>query len=68
MSNTDCPTVSQLVQEKILDKGTNSNDPWGQPYVISCDGDDITVSSAGPDKQKGNADDIAVPKPTAEGG
>jgi len=58
-----CPTVSQLVQDKQLDAGQESNDPWGQPYEITCGEDDVTVASAGPDKQTGNNDDIVIPKP-----
>lgn len=61
-----CPTVSQLVQDKQLDAGQESNDPWGQPYEITCSDSDVTVASAGPDKQPGNNDDIVIPKPSAE--
>ncbi len=57
-----CPTVSQLVQEKQLDPGANTNDPWGTPYVLNCSEDDVTVISAGPDKKKGTKDDLRVPK------
>lgn len=61
-----CPTVSQLVQDKQLDSGQETNDPWGQPYEITCGEDDVTVASAGPDKQAGSNDDIVIPKPSAE--
>lgn len=61
-----CPTVSQLVQDKQLDAGQESNDPWGQPYEITCGEDDVSVASAGPDKQAGSNDDIVIPKPSAE--
>ncbi len=57
-----CPTVSQLVQEKTLDPGANTNDPWGSPYVLNCTEDDVIVTSSGPDKKKGTKDDIRVPK------
>lgn len=60
-----CPTVSQLVQDKQLDAGQESNDPWGQPYEINCGEDDVTVTSVGPDKQAGSNDDITIPKPSA---
>ncbi len=59
---SECPTVSQLVQDKHLDKGQNTDDPWGEPFVISCQDDDVTVGSKGPDKKQGTKDDIAVPK------
>lgn len=70
-SETTCPTMSQLVQEKHLDPGQNTNDPWGQPFVLNCADEDVTVSSSGPDKKKGTKDDISVPKGAtapAEGG
>jgi hypothetical protein len=39
-------------------------DPWGAPYTIACDddGEDVYVRSAGPDRRRGTADDVAVPK------
>jgi general secretion pathway protein G len=69
-NETNCPTISQLVQDKQLDPGANTNDPWGQPYVITCGDGDVTVASNGPDKKKGTKDDIRVPKASAatEGG
>ena len=69
-NETNCPTISQLVQDKQLDPGANTNDPWGQPYVINCSDGDVAVSSTGPDKKKGTKDDIRVPKASgaAEGG
>ncbi len=57
-----CPTVSQLVQDKQLDAGQETDDPWGQPYAIECTEDDVIVSSSGPDKQSGSEDDIVVPE------
>jgi general secretion pathway protein G len=57
-----CPTISQLVQEKTLDPGANTNDPWGNSYMLTCTEDDVTVTSPGPDKKKGTKDDIRVPK------
>jgi general secretion pathway protein G len=59
---SSCPTVSQLVQEKQLDPGANTNDPWAQAYVLNCTEDDVIVTSTGPDKKKGTKDDIVVPK------
>jgi general secretion pathway protein G len=61
-----CPTISQLVQEKQLDPGANTNDPWGTAYALNCTEDDVIVSSAGPDKKKGTKDDIRVPKGATE--
>jgi general secretion pathway protein G len=64
-NETSCPTVSQLIQDKQLDSGQNTNDPWGQAYNLNCSDDEVTVLSNGPDKKKGTKDDIAVPKAAA---
>jgi len=61
-SESTCPTISQLVQEKNLDPGQSTNDPWAQPYTFVCSDDEVTVISAGPDKKKGTKDDISIPK------
>ena len=61
-NETGCPTVSQLVQEKHLDPGTSTKDPWGQDFGLSCTEDEVFVSSPGPDKKKGTKDDIQIPK------
>jgi general secretion pathway protein G len=58
---TTCPTMTQLMQEKQLDPGQDTKDPWGQAYDMTCSDDDVTVSSMGPDKKKGTKDDINVP-------
>jgi general secretion pathway protein G len=59
---SDCPTVQQLKTERDLDTGFNLKDPWGNPYQLACDSDEITCSSAGPDKKEGTEDDIRVPQ------
>lgn len=64
-NETTCPTVSQLVQEKELDSAANTDDPWGEAYLISCADDDVIVISKGPDKKKGTPDDVRVPKTAA---
>lgn len=61
-NESSCPTMSQLVQEKHIDSAANTDDPWGEPYVLTCTEDDVIVTSMGPDKKKGTADDIRVPK------
>jgi|SRR5579884_2070632 len=58
----DCPTVEQLKTEKDLDTGFNLKDPWGNGFKVSCDSDEITCTSAGPDKKEGTDDDIHVPQ------
>jgi general secretion pathway protein G len=65
-----CPTVSQLVEEKYLDKGTTTVDPWNLAFSITCTESEVTVMSSGPDKKKGTPDDVSVPaagSPTKEG-
>ncbi len=62
-SGEDCPTVEQLKAEKDLDTGFSVKDPWGSPFKLSCDSDEITCTSSGPDKKDGTGDDIIVPKP-----
>jgi general secretion pathway protein G len=61
-----CPTVAQLKSEKEIDSASNTNDPWGSGYKSECGDDEIYVSSPGPDKKEGTADDIAVPKKGAQ--
>ncbi len=61
-----CPTVSQLVEDKQLDSGQNTTDPWGQDYVVTCADDEVIVMSAGPDKKSGSKDDIIIPKGAAQ--
>ena len=58
----DCPTLDQLKAEKDLDTTFSVKDPWGTPYKLSCDSDEITCSSAGPDRKEGTDDDIRVPQ------
>jgi general secretion pathway protein G len=57
-----CPkSMEELVSGKFLDKN-NAKDPWGTNIMLKCPGtndtDGADVSSAGPDKQEGTADDI----------
>jgi general secretion pathway protein G len=61
-SGEQCPTVSQLVQDKEIDTASKTDDPWGSAYKIACTDDDVTVYSPGPDKREGTPDDISVPK------
>ncbi len=56
----ECPSVQSLIADKELDSAGDTKDPWGGPYTIKCDADDVSVSSAGPDKKEGTPDDILV--------
>lgn len=64
---SECPNVSQLIQDKQLDSGQTTVDPWGQEYEITCADDEVVVSSMGPDKKKGTKDDIVIPKGASAG-
>jgi hypothetical protein len=57
-----CPTIDQLVQQKQLDPGWRTVDPWNQPYRLHCTDDEVTVRSAGVDERFDTSDDIVVPR------
>jgi general secretion pathway protein G len=54
---TACPTVTALVDAKKLD-AKRVNDPWGTPYGVTCDEEDIHGVSAGNDRRPGTPDDV----------
>jgi type II secretory pathway pseudopilin PulG len=62
----DCPTLEQLRQDKLLDRGFSLKDPFGNPFRLTCETDEITCSTAGPDHKEGTDDDIIVPPPEAQ--
>jgi general secretion pathway protein G len=54
-----CPkTVQDLKAAGVIKKA--NQDPWGGEYTLKCPGehDAVDISSAGPDGQAGNEDDI----------
>ena len=60
-NNSECPKgMDDLVAKKNLKKPIK--DPWGKDFSIKCPGQNDTdgadVTSSGPDKQDGTADDI----------
>jgi prepilin-type N-terminal cleavage/methylation domain-containing protein len=57
----DCPTPTQLREERYVDRGASLEDAWGTPYAIVCEAEDVTVVSAGPDKQPNTPDDLREP-------
>ncbi len=63
-NGSDCPSLSQLKRDGVLDKAGTSDDPWGQPFQIKCGDGEIYVASSGPDAKKGSEDDIEVPGPS----
>ncbi len=53
-----CPKSWQdLVKANIATKVLK--DPWGNEFILECDGGKVKVSSAGPDGEPGTEDDIA---------
>ncbi len=60
-----CPTAQSLIAAGEMDTRTKTNDPWGKPFVIACNGDELDVTSNGPDGQQGSADDITTAAPRA---
>ena len=58
----ECPTIDQLRKEKFLGSDFSLKDPWNNPIKLACDADDVTCSTAGPDRKEGTDDDIHVPK------
>jgi general secretion pathway protein G len=61
-NESSCPSMSELVASKNIDSASNTKDPWGEEYQLSCPDGEVVVSSSGPDKKKGTSDDIQVPK------
>jgi general secretion pathway protein G len=55
-----CPTPTQLQEEKLVDRGSHLEDPWGTPFKIVCNQEETSVVSLGPDRKEG-ADDIVEP-------
>ena len=57
-----CPTLSVLEEERLLSRNAREDDAWGNRFRVTCDKDDLAVSSAGPDGKPNDADDIRVPR------
>jgi general secretion pathway protein G len=64
----DCPTIEQLRADKLLDKGFSLKDPFGNPFKLNCDNDEVTCATAGPDHKEGTEDDITIPPPDTQAG
>jgi general secretion pathway protein G len=56
--NGGCPTVQNLIDDRILDRTKRTRDAWDRDFVIECDQDGPIVISAGKDGQLGTEDDI----------
>lgn len=53
-----CPSLRDLTRAGILDGSRRTRDEWGHPFLIECGGEGMSVSSVGPDGQRGTADDM----------
>lgn len=58
--NSGCPTVNDLLDEGMLDEDKNNEDPWGGSYEIECRGDNVVVTSPGPDGDLDTDDDVTT--------
>jgi general secretion pathway protein G len=56
-----CPTLQDLHRDGVLDADSPAVDAWGSPWQIECSELNVTVTSHGPDRRAGSADDIRVP-------
>jgi general secretion pathway protein G len=54
----DCPSVADLVEAGVLNRSARTTDAWDREFSVECQGEDIIVTSAGPDGQMGSEDDI----------
>jgi general secretion pathway protein G len=61
-ASDQCPTPQMLMQEKAIDSASKITDAWDSPFKIICEDNETIVTSAGPDKKEGTADDIRVPE------
>ena len=56
-----CPAFDELVQSGTLDDDSRPRDPWGGPWRIQCSEGNVSVTSAGPDREPDTDDDICAP-------
>jgi general secretion pathway protein G len=57
----DCPTPARMQEARELDAAMSLRDPWGTPYAVECQSDEIVAISAGPDRAFGTEDDLRAP-------
>ncbi len=65
---SECPTPASMQESRELDAAMSLRDPWGTPYAIECQSDEIVAVSAGPDRAFGTEDDIRAPAPRRTAG
>ena len=57
----DCPALSTLISDGVVDEDVASADPWGREWRIACEGTKVEVCSFGPDRKERGGDDICAP-------
>lgn len=55
---TYCPSAELLRAYGDLPGDVSTKDPWGVPFIVTCRGDIVTVTSPGPDRTMGTTDDV----------
>jgi general secretion pathway protein G len=65
---SDCPTPARMQEAHELDAAMSLRDPWGMPYALECQSDEVIAISAGPDRSFGTQDDIRAPAPRRTAG
>jgi len=53
-----CPTGEELKRERFLNPAAYTDDVWGTPFRIECNGGEAVVVSAGPDLAFDTDDDF----------
>jgi general secretion pathway protein G len=59
----ECPTTEQLRADGLLDASSSLTDAWGNRYIITCEANETSVVSYGPDKRPDTPDDLREPDP-----
>jgi hypothetical protein len=59
----ECPTPEVLLRDHAIDPASKLTDPWDGPFTITCEPDETTVTSRGPDRidDHGLGDDVRIP-------
>lgn len=56
--SSTCPEVEDLIEGGFLDASKGLTDVWDNEFQITCDGDTVSVTSAGADGDWDTEDDI----------
>ena len=52
--------VAKPAEVVVVSRDTRSDDAWGNRFRIRCEDEQVSVTSAGPDRVANNADDVRV--------